>query len=137
MYQALACPPRDGQEAWELRGLAAALRLSVSKVQVVLALLRDAGVVRAGRGAAVSLGLRQVGLEADAIDRLVEGYTARRQRDADAIEAMVDYAQSGHCRWVQVLGWLSDARPTGWACGHCDNCGRIAEAQRAVAGGAG
>ena len=71
---------------------------------------------------------------------LVRPYAVTRGRTRPkleiALEALVDYAQSGRCRWRRLLEYFDDDEP--WAqCGHCDNCRRppveaLAEAEEAT-----
>lgn len=69
--------------------------------------------------------LRRLRLLADALAR-------RRARDEAGLEAMVDYAQSGACRWQSLLAHFEPGadRPR---CGHCDSCERLAALQSARA----
>ncbi|HEY2020208.1 RecQ family ATP-dependent DNA helicase [Paraburkholderia sp.] len=56
-----------------------------------------------------------------AIDAAVERYAQLAARDRDALQQMIDYAQTGGCRWRVLLEYFDDAR--GFErCGTCDNC---------------
>ena len=46
----------------------------------------------------------------------------KQQRDREALELMVDYAQSGYCRWKLLLDYFGDTAPGFEHCGCCDNC---------------
>ncbi|MCC8392272.1 ATP-dependent DNA helicase [Paraburkholderia sp. MMS20-SJTR3] len=74
--------------------------------------LRDAGGARAG----------QLDDSRDeAIDAAVERYAQLASRDRDALQQMIDYAQTGGCRWRVLLEYFDDA--DGFErCGTCDNC---------------
>ncbi|KQP13306.1 hypothetical protein ASF43_18640 [Pseudorhodoferax sp. Leaf267] len=55
---------------------------------------------------------------------LLQADHVRRMEKQRKLEAIVDYAESGACRWNTLLGHLqSGARPQG--CGSCDNCSRL------------
>jgi ATP-dependent DNA helicase RecQ len=57
--------------------------------------------------------------------RRLEGtFAAHGPRDRRALERMVDYAQSGRCRWQTLLAHF--AAPDAAPCGHCDVCERMA-----------
>lgn len=63
---------------------------------------------------------------------LAEALARRRERDEAGLATMVDYAQSGGCRWQMLLAHFE---PTHAAprCGHCDSCERLQALQRAQA----
>jgi ATP-dependent DNA helicase RecQ len=70
-----------------------------------------------------------------AIDAAVERYAQLASRDRAALEQMIDYAQTGGCRWRVLLEYFDDAQ--GFErCGTCDNClnpvEATLEAQRAA-----
>lgn len=49
-------------------------------------------------------------------------YVARQERDQEALQALVDYAQSGSCRWKLLLDYFDDEDKQLEKCGQCDNC---------------
>ena len=56
-----------------------------------------------------------------AIEAAVERYAQLATRDRDALQQMIDYAQTGGCRWRVMLEYFGDAQ--GFErCGTCDNC---------------
>ncbi|MFL6661662.1 MAG: RecQ family ATP-dependent DNA helicase, partial [Rhizobacter sp.] len=69
-----------------------------NRISVALQLLRDGGMAGANRARAWSL---KPGVPADsaAIERMANGYVEKAERDHDALERMVFYAQTGFCRW--------------------------------------
>lgn len=56
-----------------------------------------------------------------AIDAAIERYAQLASRDRDALQQMIDYAQTGGCRWRVLLEYFDDARDFE-RCGTCDNC---------------
>ncbi|APA89869.1 ATP-dependent DNA helicase (plasmid) [Paraburkholderia sprentiae WSM5005] len=59
--------------------------------------------------------------EDSAIEAAVERYAQLATRDRDALQQMIDYAQTGGCRWRVMLEYFGDAQ--GFErCGTCDNC---------------
>ncbi|MDQ7978856.1 RecQ family ATP-dependent DNA helicase [Paraburkholderia sp. SARCC-3016] len=57
----------------------------------------------------------------DAIEAAAERYAQLTARDREALQQMIDYAQTGGCRWRVILDYFDDAR--GFErCGTCDNC---------------
>jgi ATP-dependent DNA helicase RecQ len=47
----------------------------------------------------------------------------KAERDREALERMVFYAQTGFCRWRVVLEYFDEPLPfEGERCGHCDTC---------------
>ena len=58
------------------------------------------------------------------LQRLERRFAARPGQDREALQRMVDYAQSGRCRWQQLL--VHFGSPRAEPCGHCDVCERLA-----------
>ena len=116
---------RDDGHPWTLERLEAALDVSKTKLQVALRLLRSQKVaLMASDG---SLTLTRHGLGDPALERLLEGYRAKREADRAMLEEMVFFAQTGRCRWKVLLDHFGEALDAD-ACGSCDNCRRIAAA---------
>ncbi len=88
------------------------------KTQVVLHLLRDAGMVRRGRRGFL-LDRRQPPT-GEALEELLETYGLRAHEDKDRLSGMMHYAESPDCR-VQLIRHYFD-EPGGMPCGQCDNC---------------
>jgi len=91
-----------------------------NRISVALQLLRDGGMVVANRAHAWSL---QADTLADGaqIERMAAAYEDKAERDHEALERMVFYAQTGFCRWRVLLDYF-DEPMEGEHCGHCDNC---------------
>jgi ATP-dependent DNA helicase RecQ len=90
------------------------------RTQVILYLLREAGVVRRGRSGYV---LRRAEAIADAeIDLLLAEYKERANRDKERLAEMMHYAQAVTCR-TQILRVYFGEDP-GAPCNRCDNCAR-------------
>lgn len=90
------------------------------RTQVILYLLREAGVVRRGRTGYI---LRRAEVLTDAeIDFLLADYKERANRDKERLAEMMHYAQAVTCR-TQMLRVYFGEDP-GAACNRCDNCAR-------------
>jgi ATP-dependent DNA helicase RecQ len=91
---------------------------STGKVRVALTLLKQAGLVRQARNGA----LRLTGKEASTqvLEHVLQACEERIDHEKEALERMVGYAQSGFCRWQQLMTYFGDAEFSG--CGACDNC---------------
>ncbi len=90
------------------------------RTQVILYLLREAGVVRRGRSGYV---LRRAEAISDAeIDSLLADYADRANRDKERLAEMMHYAQAVTCR-TQILRVYFGDDP-GSACNRCDNCAK-------------
>ncbi len=126
LYSALLRSAPDGAVAWTLESLQTALERPRSKLQVALSALRRQRIAR--QDAKGQIRLLKTTLQADEVQQLVSSYTARRERDRATLEEMVDYAQSGQCRWQRVLQHFApDASHP--RCSTCDNCRRLEAAQ--------
>ncbi|HEX6706511.1 MAG TPA: ATP-dependent DNA helicase RecQ [Albitalea sp.] len=91
-----------------------------NRIAVALQLLRDAGHARSNRARTWSLATRATG-GVDDFERLAKGYEEKAERDQEALERMVFYAQTGFCRWRVLLDYF-DEPLGGERCGQCDNC---------------
>ena len=126
LYSALLRSAPDGAVAWTLESLQTALERPRSKLQVALSALRRQRIAR--QDAKGQIRLLKTTLQADEVQQLVSSYTAWRERDRATLEEMVDYAQSGQCRWQRVLQHFApDASHP--RCSTCDNCRRLEAAQ--------
>lgn len=90
-----------------------------SKVRVVLALMKELGIVSETRGARFRL--VQPGLSAGELESLAREYTQRAETDRAKLERMMMYAQTALCRWKVLLEYFG-TRFEAERCGHCDNC---------------
>jgi ATP-dependent DNA helicase RecQ len=100
--------------------------LPEARVRVTLKLLKQAGLlaqdkrlrIRAGDKAADEAGF----------DALAAAYADKAERDREALEQIVAYAQSGYCRWKLLLEYFGEAGADSVDsadCGRCDNCRRM------------
>jgi ATP-dependent DNA helicase RecQ len=111
---------------------AVAPSLAVSKLRVMLAALKQDGLMRERRGAKYE---PRPQVFTASIDPLVAAYEERRQRDQTKLEQMVVYAQTALCRTHVLLEALGET--VEWSqCGTCDNCRGLAVRSEAVALGA-
>jgi ATP-dependent DNA helicase RecQ len=110
---------------------AAAPSIAKAKIRVMLAVLKQAGLVRERRGARYQLAPQ---IFAGSLDSLAAAYDERRQRDQSKLEQMVIYAQTALCRTALLLEALGE--PGLDRCGTCDNCRGTATRAEAVAQGA-
>ena len=113
--------------------------LGRQRIAVALHLLRDSRLARSDRKRAwQALGLKavgsgergsrnpQVGGDAALFQRLATDYEERADRDHEALERMVFYAQTGFCRWRVLLEYFEEPLPFAEEhCGICDNCLRM------------
>lgn len=88
-------------------------------IKVSLQVLRQNGLL--GQNRKLAFRAKQDAIGATALNAMADAYAARQQRDAEALEALVDYAQSGRCRWKLLLDYFDDDEPLE-KCGQCDNC---------------
>ncbi|MEM5382744.1 ATP-dependent DNA helicase RecQ [Paraburkholderia phymatum] len=90
-----------------------------NKLQVALKILLDAGLV--SRNRARRYVLRNDAQDDDALEAALGQYGELAERDRAALQQMIDYAQTGRCRWRTILEYFgySDEFER---CGTCDNC---------------
>jgi ATP-dependent DNA helicase RecQ len=97
----------------------AATSVAKTKVRSVLAMMKDLRVVRELRGSKFKLTAREI--SAEAIETLSNEYAARINGDRDKLERMAQYAQSGRCRWKELLEYFGEGDGFD-RCATCDNC---------------
>src|SRR6201996_6164507 len=98
-----------------------------NRLSVTLSLLRDGGLASCD----ATHGWRRTRREATAhnLGALASDYARKSERDHEALERMVFFAQTGFCRWRVLLEGFAETLPAGpERCGHCDNCARLASA---------
>ncbi|GHC78826.1 ATP-dependent DNA helicase RecQ [Pseudorhodoferax aquiterrae] len=110
----------------DLAQLQASTGLPRARLAALLALLAQAGHCRKARAARGRAGWLAATAPrgAPALEALVQTEQARRQEKQRKLQAMVDYAESGACRW-QVLQDALEGERRAEGCGHCDNCARM------------
>ncbi len=118
VVEALALAP-DGATLAEVAGRAQGL--PKNRVSVGLSVLRDAGLARcdAAHGWRCESGRAA---SHPTLVSLADAYARKSERDHDALERMVLYAQTGFCRWRVLLESFDEPLPFGERCGGCDNC---------------
>ncbi|SDA13227.1 ATP-dependent DNA helicase RecQ [Nitrosospira sp. Nsp18] len=93
--------------------------LSVRRLQVILQLLEEGGIVR--RDKQLGYHLEKKDAKTEDLVQLAEAAGRKGGHDRQALERMVFYAQSGFCRWKVLLEYFNEE--VNWdRCGHCDNC---------------
>ena len=96
-----------------------------NRLAALLAALRDAGLARsdaARRWRSTGLG------DPSRLQALADDAVRKGERDHEALERMVTYAQTGFCRWRVLLEAFGETPPFPDGCGRCDNCVRLASA---------
>jgi ATP-dependent DNA helicase RecQ len=91
-----------------------------SNLKVCLRLLKDARLLRQNRKLEYSV--TSTVPKAARFAELARVYEEKSERDREALEAMVSYAQSAQCRWKILLDYFGDVEPGFEKCCRCDNC---------------
>ena len=128
VYRALLRSPDDegARSGWTLPQLHDALDLPLNKLKVALSLLRRQKVAVQDKQSRLSL--KSAALDDAGLQSLMNAYLQKREQDKAALEDMVDYAQTGQCRWHVLRAHFHHGLAGGELpapCGHCDNCRRI------------
>ena len=111
--------PGNGKPvALSLDGVAEWAGTGRRRTQVILYLLREAGLVRRGRKGYALRSTEQVSDER--IQELLAEYTERAARDKERLADMMHYAQTPGCRTQVLREYFGE--PAGEPCGRCDNC---------------
>jgi ATP-dependent DNA helicase RecQ len=129
IHRCLGEPAPDGS-AWTLPLLQGRLARPRGKLQVALGLMRRKGLVVQDAEGSIALASRT--REANGVlHDLMSAYETKRAQDREALQQMVEYAQTGLCRWRVLLDELDEGAPFE-RCGHCDNCRRIASHEKVL-----
>jgi ATP-dependent DNA helicase RecQ len=107
-------------------------RMRVRKLQVALRLLCTHDIVDVDSKGRYKL--VKPGLSSNELEPLVLAYRERAEHDQRVLLQMEAYAQNWKCRWPPLLAYFRDDVATeadikdgeSKACGHCDNCVRLA-----------
>lgn len=91
-----------------------------SNIKVALKLLKENRLVTQNRKLAFQV--RQPTIAPDTLSSMAGVYVDKQERDQEALQALVDYAQSGSCRWRLLLDYFDDEDKQQEKCGQCDNC---------------
>ena len=91
-----------------------------SKLKVCLKLLKDGKLLRQNRKLDYLVTAQEA--QAKHFEQLSVIYEQKQERDKEALEQMVAYAQSGYCRWKVLLDYFGDDSVDIEHCGCCDNC---------------
>jgi len=92
---------------------------SESHLKVCLKLLKDGKRLRQDRK--LGYGLKPARVNMPSYEELEQIYVEKQERDKQALEQMVGYAQSGYCRWKLLLDYFGDDADFKQCC-TCDNC---------------
>jgi len=129
LMEALRAPPPDGA-GWTLEALKQRTRRPLTKLKVLAGLLAGEGWLAQEDGTlrAIAQGPEAARTLAEAIAR----YEAKAGLDRRRLEQMVDYAQSGRCRWRLILEAFDE--PAAFErCHACDSCERMDAHERETA----
>ena len=97
-----------------------------NRLSVTLSLLRDGGLASCDAAHGWRRNARREAT-AENLGALAGDYAKKSERDHEALERMVFFAQTGFCRWRVLLEGFGETLPDGAErCGHCDNCVRLA-----------
>jgi ATP-dependent DNA helicase RecQ len=130
VYQILlGIPPLD--KHWNVEGLDHACAVPLTKIRLILRLLREQKVVAMNR--AGHLRVVNPALTHNDLHELVAAYVDKSTHDQAMLEQMVRYGHSGHCRWKLLLEHFGDDVPFETGCGQCDNCVAAHSRQAAAA----
>jgi ATP-dependent DNA helicase RecQ len=93
--------------------------LAKTKVRIILAAMKEMGLVKEGRGATFKL--LKSRLAREELELLARQYEEKAEKDREKLERMMMYAQSAACRWKTLLDYFGD-EPDFETCQTCDNC---------------
>ncbi|WP_082525108.1 RecQ family ATP-dependent DNA helicase [Pseudorhodoferax sp. Leaf274] len=110
------------------------LRMPAGKLAAVLGLLQGAGLANAVRSDGRAAWRAAPPRAGRSLARVLQAEHARRDQDQRKLQAMVDYAEGGSCRWSALAQALRGENAP--RCGRCDNCMRIRALEAAAAAAA-
>lgn len=109
--------------------ISASANVGRRRTQVILHLLREAGLVRRGKRGYT---LKSTEPPTDeALEELLKTYVDRAQSDKDRLADMMHYAEAVTCRTQILRAYFGE--PEGEPCNRCDNCTQQAESAPSTA----
>jgi ATP-dependent DNA helicase RecQ len=121
----------DNPEPPTLDEIRAIAPVSKTRLQQVLRLFKERGLVRAGADGRYELLHRET--TPDDLERMSRGYRDRDERDRLRQHQMLEYAEHRRCRWDYLVNYFGRDDVPADACGHCDRCGSPADDPTAAA----
>lgn len=124
VYDTLAARFADEPKGVTLSALKNALPdVGAGKLEVALNMLVNARVAGRDRQRRYRLRNREGTQEwaRDAVAKAAAQFEQMSAHDRDTLQQMIDYAQTGQCRWRAILDYYGDAHALE-RCGICDNC---------------
>jgi len=99
--------------------------VGAGKLEVALNMLVDARVAGRDRQRRYRLRSRDDARQParDTVAQAAAQFEQMSAHDRETLQAMIDYAQTGQCRWRAILDYYGDT-PAVERCGACDNCVR-------------
>jgi len=140
LYDTLAARCREAPDGVTLAELEDALPdVGGGKLEVALAMLVDARIAGRDRRRRYRVWARDGARDGvrDAVAKAAGQFEAVSNHDRETLQHMIDYAQTGQCRWRAILAYYGDT-PTPQRRGVCDNCvspPQIEPVQEAIAMG--
>jgi ATP-dependent DNA helicase RecQ len=98
---------------------AAADGVAKNKVRVVLAMLKERGLVREARGSRWHV-TRAEAAQAE-LEAAAGAFAERAAGDRDRLDRVLAYGRTALCRWWAFFEYFGEERPEA-GCGVCDNC---------------
>jgi len=124
VYDTLVARIADDPKGVTLAALKQALPdVGAGKLEVALNMLVDARVAGRDRQRRYRLRSREGAKESarDAVANAAAQFEQMSAHDRETLQQMIDYAQTGQCRWRAILDYYGDS-PAAERCGVCDNC---------------
>lgn len=124
VYDTLAARCKEAPEGITLPALKETLAdVGSGKLESALNTLVEARIARRNRQHRYLPRVREGATESahDAVAKAAAQFEAMSLRDKEKLQQMIDYAQTGQCRWRAILTYYGDT-PSMQRCGVCDNC---------------
>jgi ATP-dependent DNA helicase RecQ len=113
----------DAPEPPTLAELQAIAPVSKTRLQQVLRLFKERGIVREADGRRYVLVHRET--TPDELERMASAYRERDERDRLKQQQMLEYAEQRGCRWDYLVNYFGKDDVAADACGHCDRCAPV------------
>jgi ATP-dependent DNA helicase RecQ len=142
LYDTLAARSKEAPAGVTFAELKEALpEVGRGKLEVALGMLIDARIARRDRQRRYGLRARDGAQDSarEAVSNAAAQFEAMSVHDKETLQQMIDYAQSGQCRWRAILAYYDDS-PSMQRCGVCDNCmnpPQILQVERSITAEAG
>lgn len=118
VYEALS-EVHERQINATLRSIKESTGLPLTRIKIIVSMLKSAGLIKQMRGSAFTLSSDRRNPED--LAKIADEYKAKHELDKEKLDKMMLYGQIASCRWKYLVDYFDEK--VDWdKCGNCDTC---------------